>query len=64
MEDRIVSATVGKYALVEAIRELAEEGLQTDGGHHKQWYLAQILRVIGMTNADLRQVTDDLGIAP
>ena len=26
---------------------LAIEGLRTDGGHHKQWYLEQILAALG-----------------
>ncbi len=31
----------------EAVR-LALEGLTTDGGHHKQWYLEQIARALGI----------------
>ena len=30
---------------VQKIVDLAIEGLLTDGGHHKQWYLEQILLV-------------------
>ena len=28
------------------VMELAIEGLFTDGGHHKQWFLEQILRSV------------------
>ena len=33
-------------SVLEQIKELAREGAQTDGGHHKQWYLEEILRLI------------------
>ncbi len=29
--------------LIRKIAELCTNGLTTDGGHHKQWYLEQIL---------------------
>jgi len=60
----MIETTVNKYRLIEAIRENAIEGLRTDGAHHKQWRLAQILRIIGMTNEDLYEIADDLGVAP
>lgn len=31
----------------EKIKELCIAGLQTDGGHHKQWYLEEILKACG-----------------
>ncbi len=30
--------------VLEEIMELAREGVQTDGAHHKQWYLEEILK--------------------
>ena len=50
----------------ERIIELLKDGLQTDGAHHKQWYLNEVLKLI---NADIaRDVeehwTHDGGIAP
>lgn len=50
--------------------ELAVDGLLTDGGHHKQWYLEEIIKALGM---DLDTIREDLrdndydwedGIAP
>ena len=42
------------------IRELLLEGLQTDGGHHKQWYLKEIFKALGYTtDLDLEE-----GVAP
>jgi len=29
---------------LEALQEICVEGLCTDGGHHKQWYLEKILK--------------------
>lgn len=43
------------------IRELVSDGLQTDGGHHKQWYLAQIAKIVGI---DIELDEEDMGIAP
>jgi hypothetical protein len=42
------------------IRRLAEEGLQTDGGHHKQWFLEQILELLTRQEAP----DHEPGIAP
>ena len=36
-----------KKKLKTAIVELCEDGLHTDGAHHKQWFLEAILLVIG-----------------
>lgn len=46
--------------------ELLIDGLQTDGSHHKQWYLNEVLKLI---NADIAKDvkehwTHDRGIAP
>ena len=43
------------------IRELVSDGLQTDGEHHKQWYLSQIGDLIGI---DIYIDEEDRGIAP
>lgn len=53
----------------EAAKKFAVEGLLTDGGHHKQWYLERILEALGY---DLIQIQNELqpsydweeGIAP
>ena len=34
---------LAKVIVIEKELELIVEGLMTDGGHHKQWYLEQIL---------------------
>ena len=41
VEGKLVITVVDEQAVSQA-RELAIEGLQTDGGHHKQWYLEEI----------------------
>ena len=49
------------------IKELAISGLLTDGEHHKQWYLEQILTALGYNLDDLRKEKGydwDIGIAP
>jgi len=48
------------------IIEVLKDGLQTDGSHHKQWYLNEVLKLI---NADIAKDvethwTHDGGIAP
>jgi len=35
--------------IVTKIIELCFEGLHEDGGHHKQWYLEEILKLITST---------------
>lgn len=30
--------------IIETIESLCLDGLDTDGGHHKQWYLEEILK--------------------
>ena len=41
-------STEDTFELIKKIIDLCIEGLQTDGGHHKQWYLEEILRTAGM----------------
>ena len=49
---------------VEDIAEFVYEGLMTDGAHHKQWYLAQIGKLIGMEMIDEWGDPIDEGIVP
>ena len=47
------------------IIELLAEGLQTDGEHHKQWYLNEVLTLIDAVQASQVETwTGDTGIAP
>ncbi len=39
----------------EKAKELAIEGLLTDGGHHKQWILEQILIALGYDVGKVRE---------
>ena len=39
----------------EEIKNLCIEGLRTDGGHHKQWYLEEILMELGYTLKEIRK---------
>jgi hypothetical protein len=49
----------------EKIIELLAEGLQTDGAHHKQWYLNEVLTLIDEREAkEVEGWTGDTGIAP
>lgn len=41
----------------ERIKDLCISGLMTDGGHHKQWHLEQILEVCGY---DLKKIAREL----
>ena len=41
---------------LELVRKLAAEGLCFDGGHHKQWYLEEILKALGV---DLDAMRDE-----
>jgi hypothetical protein len=47
--------------------ELAFHGLTTDGDHHKQWYLEQIVRELGFNPEEFVVATElhwEPGIAP
>lgn len=43
------------------IEQLIIAGLCTDGAHHKQWYLEQIAKLLGI---DLSAIDYDRGMAP
>ena len=43
---------------IQRIKDLALDALLTDGGHHKQWYIEEILKEIGY---DLDELRDELG---
>jgi len=43
------------------VEDLIIEGLMTDGEHHKQWYLEEILRRLG---GDPDELGHDPGVAP
>jgi len=44
------------------VAELLEEGLCTDGGHHKQWYLEEIAKELSIEVPGIEQREE--GIAP
>lgn len=46
------------------IRELAEDGLCTDGSHHKQWYLEEIFKLAGGEIDNEMAMSIEEGIAP
>lgn len=54
--------------VVGGLTELILEGLQTDGAHHKQWFLAHLLvRVVGEHEAQrtlIHMQIEDCGITP
>lgn len=47
----------------ERLRALLQEGLQTDGEHHKQWFLEEIAAELGFDPLKLRDFAPK-GIAP
>ena len=55
----------GAYKVAE-IESLALEAIQTDGGHHKQWYLEKILEMCGWEDPkELQRIyPHEEGIAP
>ena len=50
-----------EHSEVREALELAYDGLYIDGGHHKQWYLEQIILALG---GSLEAEEHDEGIAP
>ena len=46
------------------IMEMARDGLVTDGGHHKQWYLEEIFKLAGGEITEEMQQSFEEGIAP
>ena len=64
-EDDLEYTVAGLVDGLIKIKDLALEGLCTDGEHHKQWYLAEILRNLDPNKyQELREEGEDLGIAP
>ncbi len=53
MKEKLTGKDIAK------VLELVQEGIETDGGHHKQWFLVEIAKVLGIP-----YVTDDEGLAP
>lgn len=47
--------------MIDAIAFLVIRGLKADGAHHKQWYLEEIAKILGL---DLSEVNYEKGIAP
>ena len=43
------------------IKDFIVEGLCTDGGHHKQWYLEQVLIKLGFDLSMVKGETQALG---
>lgn len=41
------------------IKELIKEGLNCDGAHHKQWYLEEVLKLLGYKIEDIRKEMSD-----
>jgi len=52
-----------RESLTSKIGELATDGLTTDGGHHKQWFLEEIAKLCGVTEEWL-DANVDRGIIP
>jgi len=46
------------------IYDLVISALMTDGEHHKQWYLEQILKQLGHDPEKIRDIGWDKGIIP
>lgn len=55
--DDVCSSPPGK----EKAAQLAVYGLMTDGGHHKQWYLEQILLALDEPVAEIKEWLDAAG---
>jgi hypothetical protein len=50
---------------VKKVVNLAIDGLLVDGGHHKQWYLEEILKTFGVNLNELQKECEfEKGIAP
>jgi len=43
------------------IKSLVKSGLCTDGGHHKQWFLEEVLKLLGYKIEDIRKELDEEG---
>ncbi len=54
-----------KDVAIEKVIELCLDGLYTDGGHHKQWYLERILQILeDKKTIKLLESQWEKGIAP
>ena len=67
---RIMNEVNNISQVIDKIKELCIDALCTDGGHHKQWYLEQILITLGYNLDIIRKELQeedydwDDGIAP
>ena len=41
-------------AKLEQVKEFGVEALFTDGGHHKQWYIEEMLKLLGVDLEEMR----------
>ncbi len=46
------------------IKNLCIQGLRTDGGHHKQWFLEEILKAVGVDMSKVYIMDFERGIPP
>lgn len=51
-----------KVSKLDKVEKLIRDGLHTDGGHHKQWYLEQIAETLNIDLSNEEQW--DEGVAP
>ena len=49
------------YKTLGKVQELIEDALLTSGEHHKQWYLEEIAKELGI---DISELDHEEGIAP
>ncbi|MDD5551304.1 MAG: hypothetical protein PHS34_08595 [Candidatus Omnitrophica bacterium] len=56
--------TQNDKAKLNKIKNLAKEGLWTDGEHHKQWFLEEIAKITGVSEKWMEEHTWARGIAP
>lgn len=64
LEEKLADAKVLiKTSVIKAL-DLAYEALQTDGAHHKQWYLEQIAIALGGHEEYIQQIESEEGIPP
>lgn len=47
--------------LMENIMRFALEGVMTDGGHHKQYYLEQIIRELSQDKNAIKTLREEFG---
>lgn len=57
---RLAMESMELQGLLVEVGKLALEGIETDGGHHKRWYLEEIAKRIQAAEV----VTREPGIAP